>query len=599
MPGVARPTPGPAFGLPIIRGAGANDSEVYLEGMPVPLLYHFGGITSFINSRMLDRVDLYPGNFSARYGRKLGGIIDVRLKEPKTENGVHGVGDINTLDASVMAEVPIGSKAVVAAAARRSYVDFWFTSVVPKDTFSVVAAPVYYDYQAMGYIALGEKTRLRLMAYGSSDRLDLIFNNPLDADPNVRGKFGSGMDFHRAQIGLRTEFSKTVDQNIELSAGTTKYGQQAGNIADLDIRTLDLYARAEWRFRISPAFRLMAGIDHLTNFADGTFRGQPISANPTNNTEDNPANLGRVSTSLSMTAVHQPAVYLEAQIRPMERLLLIPSVRADYSSQIESATVDPRFAMRFDATDTTAFKGGVGVFSQPPGVVYALSGIGNPNLGYQSSVHSSFGIEQKLGDAATISVEAFHKSLYKLIVDTPGGRKPLIENEGRGRVYGAEFMLRVLPKGRFFGLVSYTLSRSERNEYGGAYHLFDLDQTHNLAMAGVYRLGRGWELGATFRLVSGNPMTPVASATYNANSDVYRARYGDLNSDRSPLFHRLDVRIEKKWTFTAWKLAAYLDIQNLYNQQNREGFQYNYDYSAKKDLPGIPILPSLGLRGEL
>ena len=599
MPGVGRSSPGPAFGLPIIRGAGANDSEVYLEGMPVPLLYHFGGITSFINSRLLDRVDLYPGNFSARYGRKLGGIIDVRLREPKTENGVHGVGDVNLLDASLMAEVPVGSKATVSAAARRSYVDFYFSNVVPKDTFSVVAAPVYYDYQAMAHIALSEKTRLRLMVYGSSDRLDLVFANPLDADPALRGTIGGGVDFHRAQVGLRTEFSRAVDQNIELSVGTTKYGQQFGSAANVDFRTLDLYARAEWRIRVSSAFRLIAGIDHLTNFVDGNFSGTPLSANPTNNMEDNPGNLGRVSTRASMDPIHQPAVYLEGQVRPMDRLLLIPSVRADYSSKLESATVDPRFAMRFELSDSTTLKAGVGQFSQPPGIPYTMPGLGNPNLGYQSSVHSSAGVEQKLGDVASFSVEAFHKSLYRLIVDTPGGRQPLVENEGRGRVYGAEFLLHLLPRGRFFGLVSYTLSRSERNEYGGPWHLFDLDQTHNLAMSGVYRLGRGWEVGATFRLVSGNPQTPVVGTTYNANSDTYRAAYGSVNSDRGPLFHRLDVRIEKKWTFPAWKLATYLDVQNVYNAQNREGFTYNYDYSAKKDLPGIPILPSLGIRGEL
>ena len=35
----------------------------------------------------------------------------------------------------------------VALAARRSYVDFFFSEVIPDDLFNVVAAPVYYDYQ--------------------------------------------------------------------------------------------------------------------------------------------------------------------------------------------------------------------------------------------------------------------------------------------------------------------------------------------------------------------------------------------------------------------------------------------------------------------
>ena len=42
------------------------------EGAPVYRLYHFGGLTSFVQPRLLDKIDLYPGNFSARFGRKMG-----------------------------------------------------------------------------------------------------------------------------------------------------------------------------------------------------------------------------------------------------------------------------------------------------------------------------------------------------------------------------------------------------------------------------------------------------------------------------------------------------------------------------------------------
>ncbi|MDH5492284.1 MAG: TonB family protein, partial [Myxococcales bacterium] len=66
LPGVARPAFG--FGALLVRGSSGRDSAVNFEGNFVPLLYHFGGLTSFANSRMLERIDFYPGNFSARYG---------------------------------------------------------------------------------------------------------------------------------------------------------------------------------------------------------------------------------------------------------------------------------------------------------------------------------------------------------------------------------------------------------------------------------------------------------------------------------------------------------------------------------------------------
>ena len=46
-------------------------------------------------------------------------------------------------------------------------------------------------------------------------------------------------------------------------------------------------------------------------------------------------------------------------------------------------------------------------------------------------------------------------------------------------------------------------------------------------------------------------------------------------------------------------MNAYLDVQNVYNRANAEGRSYNFDYSQSKPVRGLPILPILGLRGEL
>ena len=74
---------------------------------------------------------------------------------------------------------------------------------------------------------------------------------------------------------------------------------------------------------------------------------------------------------------------------------------------------------------------------------------------------------------------------------------------------------------------------------------------------------------------------------------------GEINSERNPVFHRLDVRVQKMWFFQRWNLALFLDIQNVYNQQNEEGLLYNYDFSESTPLNGLPIIPSIGLRGGI
>ena len=63
-----------------------------------------------------DRIDFYPGNFSARYGRATGGIVDVGLRSPRT-SGYHAVVQISAIDASIFAEGAITPTLSVALAA--------------------------------------------------------------------------------------------------------------------------------------------------------------------------------------------------------------------------------------------------------------------------------------------------------------------------------------------------------------------------------------------------------------------------------------------------------------------------------------------------
>ena len=93
LPGVARPSDG---GDPILRGATAYESRTFLNGTPVPFLYHFGGLASFMSPYLVDRLELRPSNFSVRYGRVRGGIVEVRAADIPRDK-FHGVIDASLI----------------------------------------------------------------------------------------------------------------------------------------------------------------------------------------------------------------------------------------------------------------------------------------------------------------------------------------------------------------------------------------------------------------------------------------------------------------------------------------------------------------------
>jgi TonB family protein len=594
MPGVARTS---GQGDPLLRGAAWNESTSLLDGIPVPFLFHFGGLTSFMHPRLIERVDLYPSNFSTRYGRVTGGIVEVRARDPRND-ALHGVLDLNLIDSSLLVEAPIGERTSIAAAARRSNIDFFFDAFVPKDAYSVVAAPVYWDYQAMLAHRFDSNHRLRVMLYGGRDSVDLLFSDPVDEDPALSGSVGGSVAFHRLQTSLRSELSTTASQEIVLALTTIDIEQHFGELMQA-ISGPEVHARGEWSFELLPSLRLTAGTDFHAWFASGTYRGPQPTQNEGEPNEDPLAAQRVISIEDDSVTIIRPGAYLELGIRPVESLLLVPGLRADYYPSLEAATLDPRFTARFDVTKHTAVKGGVGLYSQPPEYWQTLDGIGNPELEPYRAVHTSLGVEQRIGSAVKVGAEGFYKRLENRVVSTPTGAPPHFVNDGEGRIVGTELSAEVSPRDGTFGYLGYTLSRSERRDLDGEWRPFDQDQTHILTVAAGHELGAGWEVGARFRLVTGNPTTPVVGSVYDARTGVYVPVYGAVNSERDPMFHQLDVRVEKNFRVGPGSIAVYLDLQNAYNHANQEGVRYSYDFRQKESLSGLPILPNLGIRGEL
>ena len=172
-------------------------------------------------------------------------------------------------------------------------------------------------------------------------------------------------------------------------------------------------------------------------------------------------------------------------------------------------------------------------------------------------------------------------------------------NEGQGRAYGMEVLLRHYPQNRFFGWIAYTLSWAERLDLNtDKFVPYEFDQRHIFTLVAGYNLPYGIDVSARFRLVTGAPETPVVGSAYNADTDKYEQIFGERGSVRKATFHQLDLRIDKKVVFDTWLLGFYLDVQNVYNQTNQEGIRYNYDFTDSEPVGGLPILPTIGISAQ-
>ncbi len=602
LPGVARPPFG--GGALIVRGSAPQDSQTFFEGIPVPLLYHFGGLTSVVNSRLLNRIDFYPGNFSARYGRKIGGILDVGFRDPLStsrDRGLHGVAELSVIDASLLAEFPLGEDGEAAFSFRRSFIDVVFNNVIPDDLLSVTAAPVYYDYQAFLTWRPTENDRLRLFGYGSSDRFEIIVPDSFGDDPEVSGSLGFTTRFNFAHLEWEHRVDERTEIDTDFQMGTTLLDFGLGQLISFQGRFNQIFMRSELRHRANDNVRLIMGFDSFSIPFTLNYRGPALDQQEGGTRGD--SNLSGQETVFFSTqaTAFRPAVYVETELT-LGDVRLVPGLRLDYAREIDAFNFDPRISGFWQVTENFRLKAGAGLYSQPPEFQESAEGLGNPNLDWIHSLHTGFGFDWDVVEGFNVGLEGFFKYLWDRVVATPGGVPPRFDNAGIGRIYGMELSARLQPTEDrpFFGYLSYTLSRSERRDRPEEdWRLFDFDQTHIFTIAFSYRFPRNWEVGGTLRLVSGNPTTGFAGSVYDPNFDSHIGIPLMGPRGRNPLFNRLDIRIEKKWIFDNWRLALFLDIQNVYNQANQEGVLFSYDFRESVPVQGLPILPALGIRGEL
>jgi len=190
---------------------------VLLDGFSIPYLYHVGGLTSVPRADVLESIRFVPGNFSVRQGRATGGVVEVWTRPPARK--LHLELEAGFLDAGLLLEAPIGSRAGVTLALRRSFLDRFLDAVVPASATPFFAVPTYWDYGLNAEVRLSRADSLRAMLLGAGDTVGLVVSTP-SSDPRVRGDYRSDAGFHRGVVVWKHR-ADPARNALGVSVGTT------------------------------------------------------------------------------------------------------------------------------------------------------------------------------------------------------------------------------------------------------------------------------------------------------------------------------------------------------------------------------------------
>ena len=579
----------------IVQGASPDDTGYVINGHRVPIIFHFGGLSSVVIPEAVERVDLLPAGYGPEYSRALGGIVGLTTKSPK-EDRIHGMAYLDLLNAGGLIEGPINDHSSFLVSGRYSYIGQVLKAVAKEnEDLELTAAPTYYDITGIYRNKIDEKNEFKTTFVLSKDELELVLNKPLANDPGLRGDFYNRTEFFRfiPQISTRINEKTRMDHSLGIGKDNLLV-----NISGryLDVQSNVISHRSEVQNEWSENYKTFIGLDN-------NWDTSKVRVNlPTR------YSVGGVSTPFSVGEEKkfdtvgndgQFGFYLRQEMKTDSdsRWTYLPNLRLDYFSLTEEASVQPRLQLRYQLDPSLQLRGAWGKYSQAPQPQESSKDYGNRDINNPYAYHYVVGFKKDFRKEGTQGFEFFNNYFYKELKDqvVPDIQKNY-SNNGSGTILGGEIQAKYRISDWSSQLV-YTYLKSERSIPGYGTQPSEFDQTHNLNLIGSLTKER-WTYSARFRFVSGLPYTPVTGSNFDSDNDVYIPVTGRIYSQRFDPFNQLDVRFDRKFIYDSWILTAYLDIQNLTNSRNSQNIQYSYDYKQNTKVRGLPILPTFGIKGE-
>jgi outer membrane receptor for ferrienterochelin and colicin len=615
LPGVARASMG--SGALVVWGAAPGDTGVYIDGVPVPRLYHDGGLRSVMGSDLVESVELVPGGYGAAYGRGLGGLVSVSTR--RFDDGTHGGVSADVYDTAASVHGPLGERFSYGVAGRYGYVGPFLSAFYPEveDYFPV---PHYADGQARVGWRLGPNRTLDLTGLLSTDSTTRTAPNP---DPAREASEQKTLDFQRVSlrylhdVGDGSVVSALVFAGADQSALVARYGPvDTALYTDVTLGGV----RGSYRARVAAPLTLEGGVDALVQAYDVHESGS-VAVPPREGDVRvfGQAPPDQISADAFTVTTLNVAPYAEGDLGLFsDRLHLVAGLRADPNARSISRAspqvgisptnglfetdfrVEPRANIRFAPTDRSWVTAAWGEYSQQPAATDLSASFGNPELPASTGTHYVLGGGYKPLDTMSVEATGFYTASEGLAMRNPA-EQPLAAEalvaSGSGRTYGAQAMARLDPTSGVYAWLSYTLAWSERQDApGDEWRPSDYDQRHSLTALGGYAFPFGLEVAARVRVATGFPRTSVTSAYYDSRRDLWQPIFGEHNDERLPTFFQADLRVARAFEIAKSTLDLSLEIQNVSNQENVEEYIYSADYSERGTIQGLPILPVLGAR---
>ena len=161
-----------------VRGSTPDQNLIMLDGITIYNPYHLGGIFSTFNTSAIKEADFHAGGFTARYGGRMGAILNVVTREGNTEK-FEGSANLSSMSSKMLLEGPLpsffGMKGSWMLAGRRTYLDQFLNLLIKGDDLPF--RYYFYDYQGKINLDINQDHRLTYSRFYGDDIVEFSFSD--------------------------------------------------------------------------------------------------------------------------------------------------------------------------------------------------------------------------------------------------------------------------------------------------------------------------------------------------------------------------------------------------------------------------------------
>jgi len=618
LPGLASSDFGASFH---VRGAEVDQLHVSLDGLELYEPFHmkdFDNALSILDVRSVEGIDLVTSGFTSEYGGRLGSVLSIRSRAPRTDRMRTSLGvSVSNLRAQAEGGFSDG-RGGWSLAARRGYLDLALRLAGRSDSLS----PTYNDLFATVTWEAGPRHRIAAHALLADDVMEYRVK-----DGGIASRYASRYGW----VTWDADVTPTLTARTVASVGRLAWARTGDaqivsggprSTVDDDRSAGFAGVRQDWMWSASERVILKFGAEWKPARAEYEYDGVRIRRVVIADT------IARIPTLVSSgrsVRGSQLGAYVAPRLRPVRWLVAEFGVRYDRTTWSGDASMSPRANVLLTLSPATTLRLAAGRYTQPRQAFALQVQDGVTEFGRaDESQHRVIGLEHRLGRSALARVEAYERRVTRQeprFINLRGDLRVFPELEPdrillpatSGRARGLEFSLRGLGQGGVDWAASYAFARVT-DRVGTTDVARTWDQPHSIYLDATWRpQGGQWHFSIASQAHSGWPESPVrfvldtVKNSKGTMSSTVLTVYGPvtaLGTLRLPWYHRVDARVTREATFGRWHVAGFVDVFNVFDKENPAAIRYKTSSANNRitvtRIPELLLgwLPSAGITVE-